>query len=342
MTLEPLNEEREEILKQLSDPELLSRPDELAELMKRKKFLDDIISLYEEQEKIEKEIKESENIIASETNSELLSLAQEEVILLEERKKEIDKLIKKKQGLEEEGGPAILEIRAGTGGDEASLFASDLFRMYTRYAQEKNWPVKILDERKNEVDGLKEVVFEISDEEAYPSLRLEGGVHRVQRVPTTEKSGRIHTSTASVAVLRKPKRGTFKLNPDDIRIEICKSSGPGGQNVNKRETAVRIVHIPTGLVAGSQSERSQAQNKENALSFLEAKVKEEVDRQKAEKLKKERQSQVGNADRSEKIRTYNFPQNRITDHRIKKSWHNIENILNGGLEEIVQELTQSD
>jgi peptide chain release factor 1 len=342
MTLDPLNEEREEILKQLRDPELLSRPDELAELMKRKKFLDDIISLYEEQEKIEKEIKDSENIIASESNSELLSLAQEEIVLLEERKKEIDNLIKKKQGLEEEGGPAILEIRAGTGGDEASLFASDLFRMYTRYAQEKNWPVKILDERKNEVDGLKEVVFEISDEEAFPSLRHEGGVHRVQRVPTTEKSGRIHTSTASVAVLRKPKRGTFKLNPDEIRIEICKSSGPGGQNVNKRETAVRIVHIPTGLVSGSQSERSQAQNKENALAVLEAKVKEEIDRQKAEKLKKERQSQVGTADRSEKIRTYNFPQNRITDHRIKKSWHNIENIINGGLEDIIEELTQSD
>ncbi|MDD4358264.1 MAG: PCRF domain-containing protein [Candidatus Pacebacteria bacterium] len=234
----------------------------------------------------------------------------------------------------------IIEIRAGVGGDEAALFASDLFRMYTRYAQDRNWEVFVLSENKSEVGGVKEVVFEIKGDTAFEDLKYEAGVHRVQRIPKTEKSGRIHTSTATVAVLPKLEAAQINLNPGEVRIETTKASGPGGQYVNKRMTAVRAVHIKTGLVVTCQSERSLQQNKEQALAIIAAKLKEEERRKNISQIEGKRREQIGSADRGEKIRTYNFPQDRVTDHRINKKWHDIESILNGKIDKMVKQLKQ--
>ena len=234
----------------------------------------------------------------------------------------------------------IFEIRAGVGGDEAALFASDLFRMYTRYAQNKNWDVVVLSENKSEAGGLKEVIFEIKGSGAYEDFKYEAGVHRVQRIPKTEKSGRIHTSTATVAVLPKINAAEVNLNPSDVRIETTKASGPGGQYVNKRMTAVRAVHIPTGIVVTCQTERSLQQNKEQALSVIASKLLEAEKRKNISQMEGKRREQIGSADRGEKIRTYNFPQDRITDHRINKKWHNIESFLDGNIDKMIKQLKQ--
>lgn len=235
----------------------------------------------------------------------------------------------------------IMEIRAGVGGLEASLFAEDLFRMYSKYATKRGWQIKVLDCHYSEIGGIKEIVFELKGENVYQEMKYEGGVHRVQRIPKTEKSGRIHTSTATVAVLPKPKEAEIKINPQDIKIDFYKASGPGGQYVNKRMTAVRITHLPTGLIVTSQTERNLQQNKENALSILRAKLLERKEMSEMEKLSKERRTQIGWAKRAEKIRTYNFPQDRITDHRIKKSFHNIDDILDGNLKPLISALQKS-
>ena len=235
----------------------------------------------------------------------------------------------------------IIEIRAGVGGGEAALFVQDLFRMYSRYADAHDWKQKILDSHPTELGGIKEIIFELKAPDAFLKMQYEGGVHRVQRIPATEKSGRIHTSTASVAVLAKPKKAQIKIDPKNLKIDIYKSSGPGGQNVNKRETAVRITHLPTGLVDASQNERNQLQNKENALSILEARLLEKQAIEEAERMGGKRNVQIGWAKRAEKIRTYNFPQDRLTDHRIKKSWHDIEGIMAGRLDKIFKTLQKN-
>lgn len=230
----------------------------------------------------------------------------------------------------------IIEIRAGTGGDEAGLFAADLYRMYSKYAQKKGWKEHILDSSAPTIGGYKEIIFELSGEGVYEKMQNEGGVHRVQRVPETEKQGRVHTSTVSVAVLLKPKKTEINISPSDLEISTYKASGPGGQYVNKTESAVRILHKPTGLVVTSQSERNQLQNKENAMSLLAARLLQKKEEEDLSKLTEERREQIGQAKRAEKIRTYNYPQNRITDHRINKSWHNLEKIIDGDLELIVK------
>ena len=230
----------------------------------------------------------------------------------------------------------IIEIRAGQGGDEAGLFARDLQRMYTRYAQTKGWKERILDANRTSVGGYKEVVFEISGNGAYDELQNEGGVHRVQRIPSTEKQGRVHTSTATVAVLLKPKKTEFSISPADLEISTFKSSGPGGQYVNKTESAIRIVHKPSGLVVTAQSERNQMQNKEAAMALLGARLLQQAEEADMSKLSAERRDQIGWAKRSEKVRTYNYPQNRITDHRLEKSWHNLETIIDGDLGPIIK------
>jgi len=240
------------------------------------------------------------------------------------------------------GGGIIVEIRAGTGGEEAALFAKDLFRMYSKYAVSSGWQQKILDSKPTELGGLKEITFEVSGSNVFSKMKYEGGVHRVQRIPQTEKKGRIHTSTATVAILPKPKKAQIQIKPEEMRIDFFRASGPGGQYVNKRETAVRITHLPTGLVVTSQTERSQYQNKENALAILEAKLLEKKEEKDLEKLGQERKTQIKWAKRSEKIRTYNFPQNRITDHRAKKSWHNLEDIVEGKLGTIIKALTKKE
>lgn len=230
----------------------------------------------------------------------------------------------------------IIEIRAGTGGDEAGLFARDLYRMYSRYGQTKGWKERILDSNNSNIGGYKEIIFELSGDNVFDEMQNEGGVHRVQRIPKTEKAGRVHTSTATVAVLLKPKKTEINISPSDLEISTYKASGPGGQYVNKTESAVRIVHKPSGLVVTCQSERNQLQNKETALSILAAKLLQRQEEADLSKLTTERKEQIHAAKRAEKIRTYNYPQNRITDHRINKSWHDLERIVDGNLEPIIK------
>ena len=238
----------------------------------------------------------------------------------------------------------IIEIRAGTGGAEASLFAMDLFKMYSKFATGQDWKLRTLSSSLSELGGFKEVVFELNsrNDNVFSKMQYEGGVHRVQRTPKTEKMGRIHTSTASVAVLLKPKRSEMKIRTDELKIDLFRSSGPGGQNVNKRETAVRITHLPTGIVVASQNERNQLQNKENAMAILEAKILEKKEIEASGSMSEKRKEQIKWAKRSEKIRTYNFPQNRITDHRIKKSWHNLEDIMDGNLEVVAKAFEKAE
>ena len=233
----------------------------------------------------------------------------------------------------------IVEIRAGAGGDEASLFAADLFSMYKKFSALNNFVVRVIDFNQNPLGGYKQTVFEISGRNIYNLLQYESGVHRVQRVPETEKSGRVHTSTATVAVLPKVKESEVQIKPDDLEITFTRAGGPGGQNVNKVETAVRILHKPTGLVVFSREERSQGRNREKAMEILRAKLAAIQKEEQEKKIGGERKSQIGSADRSEKIRTYNFPQDRITDHRIKKSWSNISSILDGNLGQVIQAVT---
>jgi len=244
---------------------------------------------------------------------------------------------------EEEAYPneAILEVRAGAGGEEAALFAYQLAEMYQRYAEKQGWIYKKLDESLSPLGGYKEASFEIKGQGVYKKLRFEMGVHRIQRIPATEKSGRIHTSTASVAIMPLRKKHSIEINPADLEMEFSRSGGAGGQNVNKVETAVRIIHKPTGLAVRCTSERSQLKNREKAMSILLAKLDEKKQEEEAQKTSSERKGQIGTGDRSEKIRTYNVPQNRVTDHRIKESWHNIEGILRGEIDDIVEVLQEA-
>ncbi len=236
----------------------------------------------------------------------------------------------------------ILEVRAGTGGDEAAIFAADLVSMYQKYAQAKGWKFVELDSNATSLGGFKSFTGKVSGEDIYESLKHESGVHRVQRIPATEKGGRVHTSTASVAILPMVEPKEIEITPSDLDITFFRSSGPGGQNVNKVETAVRITHIPTGVVVSSQSERSQAANRESAMNVLRAKLYEAMQQQQAESLGAIRKEQIGSAERSEKIRTYNFPQDRITDHRIKKKFHNLERILAGDFGSIVKAFKKAE
>jgi peptide chain release factor 1 len=252
--------------------------------------------------------------------------------------KQMEEIVEGDKQEEEFPNEIVLEIRAGAGGDEASIFAMDLVIMYERYAQNKKWSWKRLDESLSSVGGYKETAIEVRGKDVYKELRYETGVHRVQRIPATEKSGRIHTSTASVAVLPMRKKVTFEINPADLEMEYSRSGGAGGQNVNKVETAVRLIHKPTGIDVRSTSERSQLGNREKAMSIIQAKLQMMKEEEEAKKYASDRKDQIGTGDRSEKIRTYNIPQNRVTDHRIKKSWHNIEGIFNGMIDQIIYDV----
>ena len=342
MSLEKIRKEYDELLNQLSNPELVSDWEKFEELSKRKKELDKIIDKSKQIEEIDKNILENKTMLADDEDQELSSLAETESVQLQEEKKELDKELDdllKGGGGEKKSSAAIIEIRAGTGGDEATLFAANLYKMYSRYADSMNWKQKVLDSSPNELGGFKEIVFELKPN-VFDDMKYEAGVHRVQRTPETEKSGRIHTSTATVAVLPKPKSKEIDIKTSDLKIDHFRSSGPGGQNVNKRETAIRITHIPSGLVVTSQTERNQLSNKENALSILSARLLEKREQATVGSIDSKRKEQIGGAKRSEKIRTYNFPQDRVTDHRIKKSWHGIEAIMDGGLDKIIKTLKE--
>ncbi|MFH1894894.1 MAG: peptide chain release factor 1 [Patescibacteria group bacterium] len=348
--VESLKKEYEKLLKQLGSPELLSDWEKFQELSKRKNFLEKIFEKEKEIIETGNKIKENQAIITAKEDEDLISLAESEIPQLKEReeklKNELDNLLKKEtddevppdsQNPANDNTAAIIEIRAGTGGQEASLFAGNLFRMYSRYAQNQGWKLRVLDSSPTELGGFKEVIFEIKGSDVFVKLQHEGGVHRVQRIPATEKAERVHTSTASVAILPKPKKTTIKMRSSDIKIDFYCSSGPGGQYVNKRHTAVRLTHLPTGLVVTSQTERDQFQNKGNAMAILEARLLERQIKSDNEKMSGKRKSQIGQALRAEKIRTYNFPQDRLTDHRIKKSWHNLEKIMNGEIDQIIKD-----
>ena len=340
--LKQIKEEYAALLMQLTDPELISDWERFQELSKRRSALEKIMKIAQELEETQQKIQENLEIISSQEDSELSSLAQTELETLKNREgalgKELEQQLKK--GTQSAPSAVILEIRAGTGGEEAALFALDLFNMYVKYANQQGWKETVLDQNLTEQGGLKEGSIEFDGETVFENLQYEGGVHRVQRIPTTEKAGRIHTSTASVAMLPKPTKTELQINPSDLRIEATTSSGPGGQNVNKRETAVRVVYIPTGLMVVSQVSRNQQKNKDFALALLSAKLLAQKQEEEQKKLSSERKAQIGWAKRAEKIRTYNFPQDRVTDHRIEQSWHGLEKIMAGDLNSIVQALQE--
>ena len=340
INLEETQKEYDHIIEELSDPELVSDLEKFEELSKKRDYLEKIITKNNELEEVRKKIEEDKVILKAKENPSLISLAENELsdFYSQEKKlgEELNNLLKEEG--EPEIGSVIVEIRAGTGGEEASLFARGLFNMYSKYASLLGWKQKILDSRLSDLGGYKEIIFLLSDSNVFSKMKYEGGVHRVQRIPETEKSGRIHTSTATVAVLPKPKKTQIKINPNDLKIDLYRASGPGGQYVNKRETAVRVTHLPSGIVVASQTERNQRQNKDNALAILEAKLLEQKEVAEQEKIHGKRRSQIGWAKRAEKIRTYNFPQNRLTDHRIKKSWKNLEKIFEGRLKPVIESL----
>lgn len=331
--------EYDKILEQLSDPELSSNWQEFEKLSKKKKYLEKIIEKFKEVQDIKKQIEENKEIIKTESDAELISLAEAEINNLTKKQKLTEEELKNLRKEEEpKYQSVIVEIRAGTGGDEAALFAEDLFKMYSKYGEKQGWKLKILDSSPTGIGGLKEIIFELKNGDAYSKMRYEAGVHRVQRIPVTEKAGRIHTSTVSVAVLPKSEKSQIKINPKDLRIDVFCASGPGGQNVNKRKTAVRVVHLPSGLAVSSQISRTQQDNKEAALAILEARLLQKQQLLESESTAGKRKTQIGWAKRAEKMRTYNFPQDRITDHRVKKNWHNLQEILNGNLDQIINVL----
>jgi peptide chain release factor 1 len=293
---------------------------------------------------LEKQETETQTMITSDPS--LAPLAQTDLEEIKVQKEallnQMEEIIKEDKEEEEFPNEAVLEVRAGAGGEEASIFALDLAHMYTRYAEKEGWSVSVIDESKSAVGGYKEASFEIHGKDVYRKLRYETGVHRVQRIPATEKMGRVHTSTATVAILPIKKKTNFIINPSDLEIETSRSGGAGGQNVNKVETAVRIIHKPTGIDVRSTAQRSQLKNKEKAMSILIAKLEDMKEREEAAKYSADRKSQIGTADRSEKIRTYNILQDRITDHRIKESWHNIDSILEGGIDSILEAMENYD
>jgi peptide chain release factor 1 len=318
---------------------------DLSKLSKDLAYFSDLArNISEIQEKI-KNLKDAKYMVENENDPEIKELATEEIESLESEIESLDKEIRKMKiakrfSSEDDSKAVILEIRAGAGGDEASLFASDLFRMYKNYAFSKNWQVQLIDSSVSESGGYKEVIAEIKGKNVFKDLKYESGVHRVQRVPVTESSGRIHTSTASVAVLPEAKEIDIQINPEDIHVEVMRASGAGGQCVNRTDSAVRITHLPTGIVVSCQETKHQTQNREKAMALLRARLYEKKRQEEASKRDSLRSDMIGSAMRAEKIRTYNFPQNRITDHRIKKSWFNIESVLNGNLDEIINDVRE--
>ena len=334
-----------EVEKALGDPAQISNQQRLMELSKTHAELAPIVSGYQAYQKLESALEDARLLITSETDADMIELAQEELDSLTIEKEhlieELKLLLIPKDPNDEKN--VIIEIRAGTGGEEASLFAAELFRMYTRYAERQNWKVEILSGNATGLKGFKEVIFSIEGQSAYSYLKYEGGIHRVQRIPTTETSGRIHTSAATVAVL--PEAEALDLDIDEateLRVDTYRSSGPGGQSVNTTDSAIRITHLPTGLVVTCQDEKSQHKNRSKAMKILRARLQEQKQAELNSERAETRRSMVGSGDRSEKIRTYNFPQSRVTDHRIQFSSYQLDAVLDGDLKTFIEQLTTAD
>jgi peptide chain release factor 1 len=328
----------------MSQPETASDPNAIRKLGREYSQLQHVVELWNDMTHTQSNLEGAREIIAQESDPEVLEMAKAESKELREKLSSLTKeiqleLLPKDQT---EHADAVVEIRAGTGGDEAGLFAAEIFRMYQRYAESRSWKLKVLSQNDTGVGGLKELTLQIAGEGAYQRLHLESGVHRVQRVPATESQGRIHTSTATVVVLPKAEEVDIKINENDVKVDVFHSGGAGGQNVNKVATAIRITHLSSGLVVQCQNERSQLQNKLQAMDILRSRLWDMELRKQKEEISANRKAQVGTGDRSEKIRTYNFPQSRITDHRISHTSHQMQQVLDGGLDEFIDALLQEE
>jgi peptide chain release factor 1 len=332
----------QEIEDALGHPEVVSNPKEYAKLGKERSSLENLVTCFREWRKVGNEI-ESSQLLLEDSDPAVRELAQEELVDLQEKytrlEAELHQLLIPKDPLDEKN--VLLEIRAGTGGEEASLFAADLYRMYTRYAENHGWRVEVMSSNPTGLGGFKEIISMIEGKGAYSRLKFEGGVHRVQRVPETEASGRIHTSAVTVAVLPEADEVDVDIDEKELRIDVFRSSGPGGQSVNTTDSAVRVTHIPTGLVVSCQDEKSQHKNKAKALKILRARLLERAREQQQAVITASRRSMVGSGDRSERIRTYNFPQSRLTDHRINLTLYALDRVLDGDLDSVVDALTTS-
>jgi len=342
--LESIEKRYEELNQLMSQHEVISDMGKLQALAKEQAGISDTVSKFREYKKVLREIEDTRAMKAKGLDEEMAGLVEEEMERLGQRAQFLEQelraaLIPKDKNDEKD---VIVEIRAGAGGDEAGLFAADLFRMYTRYAESKRWGVEVIDSNQSGIGGFKEIIFEVKGRGAYSRLKWERGVHRVQRVPVTESSGRIHTSTVTVAVLPEAEEVDVRINPDDLRIDIYCAGGHGGQNVNKVATAIRITHLPTGIVTVCQDERSQLRNKNKAMAVLRARLLDQEIRKQEEEISADRRSQVGTGERSEKIRTYNFPQGRVSDHRIGLTLHNLEAILDGDLDPVIDALAADE
>tara|TARA_Y100001001_G_scaffold160369_1_gene182871 strand:- start:593 stop:1663 length:1071 start_codon:yes stop_codon:yes gene_type:complete len=340
--LSSVEEKYEELNKLLADPEVVTDYTKVQQYAKEQSVMREVVELAREYREVIKEIADLREMLRSESDSEILSLAKDEQATLEGNKEDVEERLRIALVPTDPNDDknVIIEIRAGTGGEEAGLFASNLYRMYSRLAQRLNWKLEVIDSNSTGIGGLKEIIFQVRGDQAYSKLKHESGVHRVQRVPTTESSGRIHTSAATVAVLPEAEEVDVEINQEDLQIDIYHASGHGGQNVQKVATAVRIKHIPSGLVTTCQDERSQHKNKEKALAVLRSRLlAAEIEKQQQE-ITDTRRSQVGSGDRSERVRTYNFPQGRITDHRIGLTSYNLEQVLDGDLMEFIEALVQ--
>jgi peptide chain release factor 1 len=334
----------QDIEQEMADPESVGDLQRLQKLAQERSGIEGLVSKFRRYETAEKSLVETREMIGAGVDDEMRALAKEEIEQLETRKAalleeiRLDLIPKDPNDYKD----IILEIRAGTGGNEAALFAADLYRMYTRYAQTRNWQVEVIDGNESDLGGFKEIIMEVRGRGAFSRFKYERGVHRVQRVPATESQGRIHTSTATVAVMPQVDEVEVDIGPEDLRIDVFHAGGAGGQNVNKVATAIRVTHIPTGIVTICQDERSQLRNKNKALSVLRARLYDMAQREQEDEMVRERRSQVGSGDRSEKIRTYNYPQDRITDHRINLTVRNLPRMMEGEIDEMVDALTTWD
>lgn len=339
--LENIEKKYEELTKELTKPETLQNVNLLTELSKKQSSLEETVSLYRTYKQVLKNITEDEELLK---DPELKDIAKEELKSLEEQKQDLESkleiLLLPKDENDEKN--VIMEIRGAAGGDEANIFAGDLFRMYQRYSEKQNWKIEIINAEESSSGGFSQIECLIKGTGVYSKLKYESGAHRVQRIPQTESGGRIHTSTATVIVMPEEENVEIEVKPEDIKVDVYRSGGAGGQSVNTTDSAVRMTHLPTGIVVTCQNERSQLQNKEKALQILKSKIYEEQKRKQEEESGIERRSKIGTGDRSEKIRTYNYPQNRVTDHRIGLTLNKLDRIIEGELEEVIESLISED